>query len=85
MACIQHSFDSDWLFNTQSRVVRADWLMLKNTVKATLNINRPYLTTVLQSDFIPEKFQYTSHIILSFSSDYAGLSKWRPKIKIVTK
>ena len=92
MACKQHSFDSDWLFNTQSRVLRTDWLMLKNNEKATLNINRPYLTTFLQSDFIPEKFQYTSHIILSFRSDYAGLCRWRStnpymtaKINIVTK
>ena len=92
MTCIQHSFDSDWLFNTQSRVLQADWLMLKNNEKAALNTNMPYLTTFLQSDFIPEKFQYTSQIILSFRSDYAGLSRWRStnpymtaKIKIVTK
>ena len=34
---------SDWLFNTQSRVLQADRLMLKNNEKATLNIHMPYL------------------------------------------
>ena len=34
---------SDWLFNTQSRVLQADRLMLENNEKATLNINMPYL------------------------------------------
>ena len=33
---------SDWLLNTQSRVLQADWLMLENNEKATLNINMPY-------------------------------------------
>ena len=33
---------SDWLFNTQSRVLQADRLMLENNEKATLNINMPY-------------------------------------------
>ena len=30
---------SDWLFNTQSRVLETDWLILGNNEKATLNIN----------------------------------------------
>ena len=38
----QHSVNSDWQFNTQSRVLQADWLMLENTEKVTLNINMPY-------------------------------------------
>ena len=29
----------DWLFNTQSRVLLADWLILEDNEKATLNIN----------------------------------------------
>ena len=33
---------SDRLFNTQSRVLQADWLILVNNEKATLNINLPY-------------------------------------------
>ena len=33
---------SDWLFNTQSRVLQADWLILENNEKATLNINMLY-------------------------------------------
>ena len=41
---IQHSVNSDWLFKTQSKVlkVQADWLLLENNEKATLNINMPY-------------------------------------------
>ena len=33
---------SYWLFNTPSRVLQADWLILENDEKATLNINMPY-------------------------------------------
>ena len=36
MMFIQHSVDSDWLFNTQSRV------LLENHEEATLNISMPY-------------------------------------------
>ena len=38
---LQHSAlsNSDWLFNTQSRVLRADWWILGNNGKAALNIN----------------------------------------------
>ena len=36
MMFIQHSVNSDWLFNTQSRV------LLENHEEATLNINMPY-------------------------------------------
>ena len=35
---------SDWLINTQSRVLQADWLILETYDKATLNINMPYWT-----------------------------------------
>ena len=42
MMLIQYLFDSDWLFNTQSRVLQADWLILENNEKVTLNINMPY-------------------------------------------
>ena len=35
---------SEWLFNTQSRVQQADWLILENNEQATLNINMPTLT-----------------------------------------
>ena len=37
----------DWLFNTQSRVLQADLLMLENSEKAALNINMPYSGKVL--------------------------------------
>ena len=30
------------LFNTRSRVLKADWLILENNEKAILNINMPY-------------------------------------------
>ena len=33
----------DWLFNTQSRVLQADWFILEINEKATLNINMPLL------------------------------------------
>ena len=38
MIPIQHSVKSDWLLNAQSRVLQADWLVLENNEKATLNI-----------------------------------------------
>ena len=34
---------SDWLLNTKSRVLQADWLKLENNEKAILNFNMPYL------------------------------------------
>ena len=33
---------SDWMFNTQSRVLQADWLILEKNEKAILNIYMPY-------------------------------------------
>ena len=33
---------SDWLFNTQSIVQHADWLILEHIEKTILNINMPY-------------------------------------------
>ena len=41
IAYIQHSVNTDWLFNTKLRVLQADWLVFENDVKATLNINMP--------------------------------------------
>ena len=40
-ACVGIS-KSDWLFDTQSRLPQADWLILENNNIATLNINVPY-------------------------------------------
>ena len=42
MMLIQHSVNSDWLLNTQSRVLQADWFILEINEKATLNINMSY-------------------------------------------
>ena len=42
MMLIEHSVDSDWLFNTQSRVLQAYWFIMEIDEKATLNINMPY-------------------------------------------
>ena len=42
MMFIQHSVNSNWPFNTQSRVLQADWFILQINEKATLNINMPY-------------------------------------------
>ena len=36
---IQHSVNSDWLFNTLSSVLRAIWFIPEIGKKATLNIN----------------------------------------------
>ena len=41
MMLVQYSVNSDWLFNTQSRVLQADWFILEMNEKATLNINMP--------------------------------------------
>ena len=38
----QHSVNSDWLLNTQSRVPQSDWFILEINEQATLNINMPY-------------------------------------------
>ena len=39
---IQHSVNSDWLFNTQSRVLQTDWFILEINEKATRNIKMLY-------------------------------------------
>ena len=36
MMLIQHTVNSDWLFNAQSRVLHVDWLIFENNEKATL-------------------------------------------------
>ena len=41
MMLIHHSVNSDWPFNTQSRVLQADWFILEIDEKPTLNINKP--------------------------------------------
>ena len=33
---------SDWLCDTNSRVLQSDWLILETNEKATVNINMPY-------------------------------------------
>ena len=35
-------FNSDWLINTQSRALQANWLIFEISKKATLNINMHY-------------------------------------------
>ena len=42
MMLIQHSVNSDWLFNTQARVLLADLFILEINEKATLCISMPY-------------------------------------------
>ena len=42
MMLTQHSVNSDWLFNTQSRVLQADWFRLEINEKTTLDNNMPY-------------------------------------------
>ena len=49
MLIIQHSVNSDWPFNTQSKVLQADWFTMEIIEKATLNINMPiYKYTIFQ-------------------------------------
>ena len=45
MMLTQHSINSDWLFNTQSKVVQVDWFISEINEKATLNINMAYSIT----------------------------------------
>ena len=42
-----------WLFNTQSRVLQADWLILENNEKATFNINMPCIYIYIMCVEIP--------------------------------
>ena len=39
MSGIQHLVNSDWLFNTQSRVLQADWLMFGNNVGSVVQFH----------------------------------------------
>ena len=34
--------NSDWLFNTWPIVLQADWMILENNERATLNIDTPH-------------------------------------------
>ena len=47
MMFIQHSVNHDWLFNTQSTVLQADWFMLEINEMATLNISMRYLAMTM--------------------------------------
>ena len=75
---IQHSAISDWLYNTKSRVLQADWLILENNEKATLNVNMPSLMSK-QTHFT--FFQYRLWVGLSascfMSTSMACVGKWR--------
>ena len=42
MTLLQHSVNSDWLLNTQSRVLQADWFILEINEKVTVNIETLY-------------------------------------------
>ena len=53
---MMHTQHSDWLFNTESRVLQADWLILENNEKAALNISTLYnlkITTYQQAAISP--------------------------------
>ena len=63
MMLLQHSVNSDWLLNTQSRVLQADWFILEINEKVTVNIETLYsvpnnnevkmfLSAVRQLDFV---------------------------------
>ena len=57
---IQHSVNSDWLCNTQSRALQADWFILEINEQATFKINMPY--------YIP--------LLFVKGSDKANLNSW---------
>ena len=55
-SCIIYSqLKSDWLFNTQSNVLQADWLIVESKEKATLNINMPSVSCINMSLYISFK------------------------------
>ena len=56
----------DWLFNTQLREHRADWLIWPINEKATLNIDMPYLI-------------WTSFIILTFDGQLQVMEAFQSK------
>ena len=62
---ILHSVNSDWLFNTQSRVLQADWLMLENDEKATLNINMPYFQRFFSKNII-SSHSFNLSLVINF-------------------
>ena len=62
---IQSRFE--WLFTTQSRVLQADWLILGNNEKATLNINVPYCSHYLEENSIVALHCSTAGATLKFS------------------
>ena len=43
---------SDWLFNTQSRVLQVDWLIFENDENPTLTLTCPIDTKILMIFFI---------------------------------
>ena len=47
MMHIHHSVNSDWLFNTQSRVLRYDWFIVDINEKAVLDINMAFMTVCM--------------------------------------
>ena len=72
---IQHSAISDWLYNTKSRVLQADGLILENNEKATLNINMPSLMskqTHLHSFNSDCGLGFQHHIFMSTSMACVG-------------
>ena len=64
MIPIQHSVNSDWLFNTQSKVLQAGWFMLEINEKTTLNISMPYhrVSTTWDQNFAKNILDYADNI-----------------------
>ena len=61
MMLIQPSVNSDWLFNTQSRVLQADWLILETNEKATLFKHEQALPYI-QKVFISRKIRHFRYL-----------------------
>ena len=63
---------SDWLLNTQSRVLRVDWFILENNEKAILIINMPFLAIGVS---MPTSWQVPSFLLVSGGMHSGGMTQ----------
>ena len=79
MMLIQHSVNSDWLFNAQSSVLQTVWFILKINQKSTLSIKYPLLIQVaLEEDCLHDqsersKLSRSQNIWIRGNYMYVGL------------
>ena len=63
---IQHSVHSDWLLNTQSSALEADWLILGNNEMATLDVNISY--KIIMGIHYEKSYRFQDYIFLNYST-----------------